>query len=219
MMMGFYLDLMIAFGIYLVAFPVLFLCARTIVKKKYGSQKQWISVVIPLFLSVSLACVLFCLWEAPKTPEYYQPHWRPAASTIIGTWDLTSGTLESLRTEKYPEAAHTLELRENGEFSITNTPDLVFYLTRGRLCNGEGTWKLEKGSYGQWQVRLIFSKLDPACASGLSGLLDNENHKKPVEIKFEIWNSKPPFILSVMVAEDMAIIYQKSGEIYDHKAK
>jgi hypothetical protein len=86
---------------------------------------------------------------------------KPDEKEIIGVWVPREHSSELMDTIDYPINTPTIEFSENGEFIITDMPDLVFERHNGDFYSGKGNWNITE-VHGKWRIYLYFSYFDQA---------------------------------------------------------
>jgi len=128
---------------------------------RFGGKHAHRSGMIAGLLTVIIACVVFYLISAPTFSNYYQPVWPPNESDVVGIWTPTRGAYYDMKKAGYEISDPSVELRENGEFIMTNLPDNLFTKTKGELYSGVGVWSLKKDFQNYWHVEVVLSSQTP----------------------------------------------------------
>ena len=154
--------------------------------KKIFKKNAWLkSLPIALFVALIGGCAIFWVLGNALMSSFYPPSpgIKPAEQDIVGIWQLTQGSLESMKEEGYTISTHTLEFKADGTFRMTNLPDLVWHFgtVGGKFESGSGNWSIEKDINGDWCIELSFTELNGAT----------EN----LRTEFYLYGKKPPYLI------------------------
>ncbi len=156
--LGIYLcPLSLLLGVFV--FTPLFVGSKVFISKKFGKKYGTIGIIISPVLALMVACIFFYSQFAPAFPDYHMPQQRPEANDLAGVWVLSPTALDLMDDREYPIGNNTLEFGENGQFAMTNLPDIAFFQNDKLFYSGNGTWKVKKDFQGAWQVRINLASL------------------------------------------------------------
>jgi hypothetical protein len=196
--------------------------SRKIITKWFGNKKSWISIPIAIILAVSIAYTFFYFQFAPAFPGYYHPKKRPRTEDIIGKWVATSHSKEYIAELGYTNADPILTLHNTEEFTTSDFPDILFFHHNQILYSGEGKWELVRGFQGDWQIELVFYRINPPWYPDppLSGPTPCPGLSVPCEglhYNFELWHRKPPYLVFSYIGGELGpnIYYERLSDIYE----
>lgn len=167
-----YVALLLAVLIAIVVGAIIFGLGLVVGRKvlKGNNSHNFLPIIIVFSLPISLitalilGCVAFWLISDSLMSSFYppSPSRRPAEQDIVGIWQLTQGSLESIQEDGYVVSTHTIEIKADGSFTLTNLPDSVwnFGEVGGKFESGSGTWSIELDPNRDWSIALHFTKLN-----------------------------------------------------------
>jgi hypothetical protein len=136
-----------------------------LIGRRYSIENIWLKALpIAIVMAVIGGCALFWVMGDSLMSSMYPPapSRKPAEQDIVGLWQLTESSLESIRKEGYEPGVHAFEFRDDGTFVMTNLPDMVwnFGESGGEFESGSGTWNIETDVNGNWSIRVHFTEMD-----------------------------------------------------------
>ena len=156
-----------------------------------------LALLAMFFAPVALIGYVFYVGEIP--PDYTRQ--KPELKDIIGTWILTTETVQEMkRLNVYKSANTSIEIRSDGTFKAIDLPDAAYSqrdagwgFSKGTLASPSGKWSLGQESFTPffdvnkediqvWDLNLPFDNL--------SGSLPPMPYPKLI-------NQSPPYIIHI----------------------
>jgi hypothetical protein len=126
-----------------------------------------------LALTPLVVAVVFCIssyllldWSLSGPPS---PAGKPENQDIIGVWQMSEASLESVREAGYQPSAPRLEFREDGTFAMTDIHNIVMnsWEPQNRYYSGIGTWAISRDTVrDEWDIEVRVTGLTGARIGG-----------------------------------------------------
>jgi hypothetical protein len=153
-----------------------------LLRKKSGQRAFLYSLALTPLVVIAVFCIssyLLLGWSLSGPPS---PAGKPDNQDIIGVWQMSEVSLESVRAAGYQPSAPSLEFREDGTFAMTDIPDIIMnsWEPRNRLYSGAGTWSIRRDTVNnEWDVEIRMAGFAGAQIGGA--------------IPFELYGQTPPY--------------------------
>ncbi len=170
---------------------------RKIGPKNYRRQYVWVSVPIAVIFTLYIFYRLY----APVFPDYYTPPFQPKKEDLVGIWTATPDTMQLMLEKGFIFLdPPTIEIKANGEFTMTNLPSLIFFERDKKIYSGKGIWTFDRDINRAWIVKTTLFELEPAYypdppLSGPTPCPGKSVPCKGLEYTLEIGHRNPPYML------------------------
>jgi hypothetical protein len=122
------------------------------------------SLPISVITALIVGCVAFWVMGDALMSSFYPPSPRqePSEKDVVGVWQLTQGSLDSIQEDGYEISTHTIEIRADGTFTMINLPDSVWNFGKvgGKFESGSGKWSIKMDQNRYWTIALHFTELN-----------------------------------------------------------
>jgi hypothetical protein len=151
-------------------------------RRKSGQRAILYSLILTPLVMMPVFCIssyLLLDWSLSGPPS---PTGKPDNQDIIGVWEMSEVSLESVREAGYQPSAPRLEFREDGTFAMTDIPDIVMnsWEPQNRYYSGTGTWAIRRDIVNdEWDVEIRVTGFTGAQLRGA--------------IPFELYGQTPPY--------------------------
>ena len=153
-----------------------------LLRRKSGQRAFLYSLPLTPLVAIAVFCIssyLLLDWSLSGPPS---PAGKPDNQDIIGVWQMSEVSLESVRAAGYQPSAPTIEFRADGTFTMTDIPDIVMnsWEPRDRLYSGTGTWTTRRDTVNdEWDVEIRMAGFTGAQIGGA--------------VSFKLYGQAPPY--------------------------